>query len=309
MISYIPVLTTLLSVFFLGRIVPHYLSKRSAYLLWWTLGVLTFGLGTLTESINAISGWSEWNTRVWYLVGALLGGYPLAQGTIYLLMKKRFADVSAAVCSAVILVGAICVLLSPIEVAANFDHRLSGKVFVWQWVRGFSPLLNLYAFVFLFGGAIYSAVKYFANDKGRTRFLGNILIAIGALLPGIGGSFTRFGYVEVLYVTELIGLSFIYSDCIVARRFPFGMFGGARFPRPDRRSPIPQRLSIHIGDLLQIGSHAVSIHDGLRLFIILGTKRQHRFSADHSDVRLHRYLPSGPQCPAAFQEPRSGSYR
>jgi hypothetical protein len=71
-------------------------------------------------------------------------------------------------------------------------------------------LLNLYAFVFLFGGAVYSAIQYFAKDRGRTRFLGNILIAIGALLPGIGGTFTRFGYVEVLYVTELIGLLFIY---------------------------------------------------------------------------------------------------
>ena len=52
--------------------------------------MLTFSLGTLTESINAIFGWSEWNTKVWYIVGALLGGYPLAQGTIYLLMNKRF---------------------------------------------------------------------------------------------------------------------------------------------------------------------------------------------------------------------------
>jgi hypothetical protein len=57
--------------------------------------VLTFGAGTLTESINAIFGWTEWNTKVWYIVGALLGGYPPAQGTIYLLMKKRFADISA----------------------------------------------------------------------------------------------------------------------------------------------------------------------------------------------------------------------
>src|SRR5215831_2959410 len=277
MVSYVPVLTTLLSLFFLGRIVPHYLSKRSPYLLWWTLGVLTFGLGTLTESINAIYGWSEWNTRVWYIVGALLGGYPLAQGTIYLLMKKRFADVSAAVCSTVILVGAVCVLLSPIEVPADFDQRLSGKVFVWQWVRAFSPLLNLYAFVFLFGGAVYSAVAYLlgkdrANapllevsrllpsniigkiivgillflllpfvvlyltvryifllgigiysgimygNRGGPRFLGNILIAIGALLPGIGGSFTRFGYVEVLYVTELIGLNFIYFGYHIIRQ-------------------------------------------------------------------------------------------
>jgi hypothetical protein len=34
----------------------------------------------------------------------------------------------------------------------------------------------------------------------------NVLIAAGAILPGIGGTATRMGYVEVLYVTELIGL-------------------------------------------------------------------------------------------------------
>ena len=127
MVSYIPVLTTLFSVFFLGRIVPHYLSKRSPYLLWWTLGVLTFSLGTLTESINAISGWSEWNTKVWYIVGALLGGYPLAQGTIYLLMNKRFADISALVCSVFILVAAVCVLSSPIEIPVGFDSASPGE--------------------------------------------------------------------------------------------------------------------------------------------------------------------------------------
>jgi hypothetical protein len=37
-----------------------------------------------------------------------------------------------------------------------------------------------------------------------------VLIAIGAILPGIGGSFTRMGYVEVLYVTEFLGLSIIW---------------------------------------------------------------------------------------------------
>ena len=233
MISYIPVLTTLFSIFFLGRIVPHYLSKRSPYLLWWTLGVLTFSLGTLTESINAIFGWSEWNTKVWYIVGALLGGYPLAKGTIYLLMNKRFADISAAVCSAGILLAAVCVLTAPIELPANFDQRLTGSVlqlnwavnwfgfvfFPVKWVRfGFAPLLNSYALAFLGGGAVYSAIKYFGADKGRSRFLGNILIAIGALLPGIGGTFTAFGYVEALYITEFIGLSLIYFGYDIMRK-------------------------------------------------------------------------------------------
>ena len=170
MVSYIPVLTTLLSAFFLSRIVPHYMAKRSPYLLWWTLGVLTFGMGTLTESINAIFGWSPLNTKIWYIVGALLGGYPLAQGSIYLLMNKRFADISAIVCSTVIIVAAICVLAAPIAIPEGFDHRLTGRVFAWQWVRAFSPLLNLYAFVFLCGGAIYSAIKYFGAERGKLAF-------------------------------------------------------------------------------------------------------------------------------------------
>jgi hypothetical protein len=122
------------------------------------------------------------------------------------------------VCSAFILVAAVCVLSSPVEIPQGFDYRLTGRVFAWQWVRAFSPLLNLYAFVFLFGGAVYSAIQYFAKDRGRARFLGNILIAIGALLPGIGGSFTRFGYVEVLYITEFIGLTFIYLGYSMMRK-------------------------------------------------------------------------------------------
>jgi hypothetical protein len=218
MIGYIPVLTTLLSLFFLSRIIPHYRTKRSPYLLWWTLGVLTFGMGTVTESINAIFGWSEWNTKIWYIVGALLGGYPLAQGTIYLLMDRRFADISAVVCTVFILVAAAFVLASPVAIPDGFDHRLRGDVFAWQWVRRFSPVLNTYALVFLFGGAVYSAVRYFSIAEGRIRFIGNTLIAIGAFLPGVGGTFTRMGYVEVLYVTELVGLTLIYFGYDMMRK-------------------------------------------------------------------------------------------
>jgi hypothetical protein len=41
--------------------------------------------------------------------------------------------------------------------------------------------------------------------------LGNWLIALGALLPGIGGAFTRMGYVEVLFVTEFFGIVLIWA--------------------------------------------------------------------------------------------------
>ena len=107
---------------------------------------------------------------------------------------------------AYVLVASTAVWLSPIDYAAVEAHRLSGRVFAWQWVRAFSPLVNLYAVVFLIGGAVLSALRYSGEVSTRHRMWANVLIAIGAILPGIGGTATRLGHVEVLYVTELAGL-------------------------------------------------------------------------------------------------------
>ena len=54
------------------------------------------------------------------------------------------------------------------------------------------------------------ATKYYGLKHKKAHFKGNIFIAFGALLPGIGGTFTRLGYVEVLFITEFIGLVLIY---------------------------------------------------------------------------------------------------
>ena len=209
-IEYIPIFTSIFSIYFFKEIFRHYQSRKTPYLLWWSLGVLTFGLGTVAESINILIGWSTYNVKYWYIVGALLGGFPLAQGTVYLLMKKRFADISSVFFVVLIIVAAVFVVLTPVAIPDNFDYKLTGKVFEWKWVRYFSPLINLYAFLFLVGGAIYSAIKYYRQGVKEAPFRGNIYIAIGGLLPGIGGSFTRAGYVEVLYITEFIGLILIY---------------------------------------------------------------------------------------------------
>ena len=209
-VEYIPILTTIFAVYFVIEIYNHYKRRRTKYLLWWTIGVVTFGLGTLSESYNVLFGWGPINLKFWYIVGALLGGFPLAQGTVYLLMKKKFANISSIIMIALVFVASICIVLTPITLPEDFDFKLTGAVFEWKWVRLFSPIINLYAFVFLVGGAVYSAIKYYYKKDKQARFIGNIYIAFGALLPGIGGSFTRFGYVNALFVTEFIGLVLIY---------------------------------------------------------------------------------------------------
>lgn len=208
--EYIPIFTTIFSIYFFKEIFAHYKKRQTTYLLWWSIGVLTFGLGTLAESINVLFGWSAFNLKYWYIVGALLGGFPLAQGSVYLLMNRKFANVTTIIFVTLILIASIFIVMAPIELPDPFDGKLTGKVFGWTWVRYFSPFINLYAFIFLVGGAIFSAIKYYKKGIKEAPFRGNIFIAIGGLLPGIGGSFTRAGYVEVLYITEFIGLLLIY---------------------------------------------------------------------------------------------------
>jgi len=211
MVEYIPIITTVLSIVFTIEIYKHYNIRQTTYLLWWTIGVCTFGLGTLAESINVLAGWSVVNLKYWYIVGALLGGFPLAQGSVYLLLSRRFANISSVIIVSLIVVASVFVILTPLSIPESYDWKLTGSIFTWEWVRLFSPVINIYAFIFLVGGAVYSAVKYYKLGDRQAQFKGNIFIAVGGLLPGIGGTFTRLGYVEVLFITELVGLFLIYT--------------------------------------------------------------------------------------------------
>jgi hypothetical protein len=212
LIHYLPLVTTVMAALFFEVLRRHWRRNRSArHVMWWMIGVGLYGLGTLTEALTTVLGWSEPVFRTWYIAGALLGGAPLAQGSVYLLVPRRTADRLTVALLSYITIASAFVISTPIVHELVESHRLSGDVMTWQWVRLLSPFVNLYAVVFLIGGAIWSAWRYRKTGGARSRVLGNVLIAVGAILPGIGGSFARAGRVEVLYVTELIGLALIWA--------------------------------------------------------------------------------------------------
>ena len=207
LVHYIPIVTTLLAVPFSLEIFRRWRAHPDRlHLFWWAVGVAVYGVGTFTEAWTTVFGWHPLIFRAWYISGALLGGAPLAQGTVYLLLKRKTAHRLTAALILYVLVASVAVVLAPIDLAAVEPHRLTGRVFSWQWVRFFSPVVNLYAVVFLIGGAVLSALRYSLDPATRHRMYANVLIAIGAILPGIGGAATRMGHTEVLYVTELVGL-------------------------------------------------------------------------------------------------------
>ena len=115
-VHFIPIATTVLAALFAPVVFRRWQAKKPApHLFWWALGIGLYGVGTFTESFTTLFGWNEAVFRSWYISGALLGGAPLAQGTVYLMFSRRTANRMAVVLGAFILVAATAVLLSPID--------------------------------------------------------------------------------------------------------------------------------------------------------------------------------------------------
>jgi hypothetical protein len=77
-------------------------------------------------------------------------------------------------------------------------------------------LFNTYGTLTLVGGALYSAYLFWRKRILVHRMAGNILIAVGAFMPAMAGSFIKIGLVDMLYVSEFTGVVLMYAGFILA---------------------------------------------------------------------------------------------
>jgi hypothetical protein len=81
-------------------------------------------------------------------------------------------------------------------------------------------VLNIYGTLALVGGAIYSAYIFWRKRVLFNRMIGNILIAVGALAPAMGGSFITIDLPDFLYLTELVGAVLMYIGFLQTTTVP-----------------------------------------------------------------------------------------
>jgi len=213
----IPVLSTAVTFSFAAAVFRRYLLRGGAHLLIWSIGLVFYGLGTLTEVLLSLS-FSESALKLWYLSGAILTAAWLGQGTLHLLVRKKglawriTAGLALASLTAVVLVA-----MAPItSAAATFQPSLpvSGQykaiLIRSAAVTALTILMNVYGTLTLVGGAVYSAYLFWRKRVLAHRMLGNILIAAGAMFPAMAGSFVKAGLADGLYVSELLGVILMF---------------------------------------------------------------------------------------------------
>jgi hypothetical protein len=105
---------------------------------------------------------------------------------------------------------------SQMTTSVHTGSELSGHAIITPGVRTLTPFFNLYGTVTLVGGAAWSAWIFWRKRVLLHRTIGNVLIATGAIAPAFGGTFSRFGFSNALYVSELLGAVLMFIGFIRA---------------------------------------------------------------------------------------------
>ena len=219
---YISIISTVVTLIFALAVFNRYRQRGGTHLLLWGIGLVFYGLGTLSEAIMIFT-FSPLALKVWYLTGAMLTAAWLGQGTVHLLVRRRgVAGTLTAVLAVVSLISAVLVLAAPVNAAAgyNLNEPISAQYRELLARSGaiilLTILLNLYGTLGLVGGALYSSYIFWRKRVLADRMVGNILIAAGALMPAMAGSMLKAGLGDWLYVSEFVGVVLMYAGFLRA---------------------------------------------------------------------------------------------
>lgn len=221
----IPFVSALIMFVFTAYVLQRYVVRRRLSFLFWGIGLAMFGLGSFSEAYLALA-WNQWVFFTWYLCGAVLTAAWIGQGTVYLLARKRRAQILTVILVAASLVAAWLLLrIMPDLDTSQFTTNapiseqyrdIMPTIAEGGYVRLATPFFNIYGLITLVGGALWSTYLFWRKRILPNRVVGNILIAVGALVIASASTLTRLGYGSVLYLGELLAAVLMFSGFLLA---------------------------------------------------------------------------------------------
>ena len=183
----------------------------------WAIAFGIFAIAAGAEVIGSLNGWTAPLARIYYLGGAVLVVGYLALGELYLLARPKIERFAPGVTLLITALAATLVLNTPIDTATladdGWDALEKGPALV-----GLTISINTIGTLILVGGALYSAWRFRKLGIQRHRMIGCVLIAVGTVVVAMGGTLTRLGHHEFLYIAMSIGVIIIFAGILETRR-------------------------------------------------------------------------------------------
>jgi len=248
----LPFFTTAIMFVFAGLVIVRYVQRRSVHLLMWSIGLTLFAVASLAEAVS-LFGFNDLVFRMWYLCGAVLTAAWIGQGTVYLLLRRKWGNLTLGILVFLSLIALAIMFSTPLDashfnpaaplseqyasralrddesvpagaavVSVSVDGKparvVTGIIPLGAPIRLTTAIFNIYGSLALIGGALFSTYLFWRKRVMGNRVIGNILIAAGALSVASASTLTRLGLGGFLYVGELIAAIVMFAGFIMASR-------------------------------------------------------------------------------------------
>jgi hypothetical protein len=236
----LPLIASLLAAGCCVVVARDYIARPRAAGAVWTIAFAIFAIAASAEVVGTLAGWTPLLARVYYVLGAtLVVGY-LALGELYLLLSREKADRVAGVMVVATALAIALISQAPVDpdVAQNGWHALQRGPGLTILTIG----INVGGTAILVGGLAYSSVTFMRRGIMRNRMIGCLLIMSGALTVAMGGTLTRLGSHQYLYIAMSAGIALIFTGYLRSRQ-PDPRPAPVARPVTDRHDELSQPVS------------------------------------------------------------------
>lgn len=212
--------TAVLGFIFFGLVFRQYLLRRRMHQLAWSIGLLFYAIAASMEAWSEGSAhWEPAVYRIYIVLAASLVGF-LGLGTLYLVARRRrwgdYYFVFLIVCMIVFFVGTFTVQLDTASLVPGITVGGQALGPSLGFPRVMSLPINITGTLLLFGGALWSIVRFVRKREFAYRVWANVLIAAGAALLAALGSRARLGNTAGLYPAEMVSAALMLAGFLLA---------------------------------------------------------------------------------------------
>jgi hypothetical protein len=213
-------LTSVLGFVFFGLVFRQYLQRRRMHQLAWSIGLLLYAIAAAMEAYSEASGeWLPFVYRIYIVIAASLVGF-LGLGTLYLVARRRrwgdYYFVFLVACMVVFFIGTFTVQLDTDKLVPGITVGGQALGESLTFPRFMSLPLNITGTILLFGGALWSVIRFARKREFGYRVWANVLIAAGAALLAALGSRARLGQTAGLYPAEMVSAALMLAGFLLA---------------------------------------------------------------------------------------------
>jgi hypothetical protein len=216
-----PLVAAAVAFAFAAALFRQVMERRRPYQLVWMLALVMFALASLSVAVGVWRGWSPFTFDVYWALGAVLNVPYLAAGEVLLLFRRP----PVVWITALVLIFVTAYTLAVLQGADASADALSEQLPSGKEVFGdgtpahrLPQLISIPAYLVLLAGTAWSAWRMRGRPELRDRFMGTVLIAVGATIVAAGASFSAAGVLVGFSATLLVGIVLMYGGFLRASK-------------------------------------------------------------------------------------------